>query len=169
MEGSTKPQSRAVGSSKTTVRTTDRELIATRLFNAPRELVFSAWSDPSGISNWWGPRGFTTTTLEMDFRSGGIWRFTMHGPDGTDWPNRVEYTEVIRPERLVYKHSGEAEFDPIRFEVHTDFLDRDGMTELHMRMTFETAELLKHVAEFGAVEGLYDTLDRLSEQLAVRK
>jgi len=67
------------------------ELIAERLFDAPRELVFKAWTVPAIITNWWGPRGFSTTTHEMDFRAGGVWRFTMHGPDGTDYPNKIVY------------------------------------------------------------------------------
>ena len=87
--------------------TADREIVATRLFDAPRDLVFMMWTDPNHIAQWWGPRGFTTTTLEMDLRPGGIWRFIMHGPDGRDYPNRVIYLEIVPLERLVYKHESD--------------------------------------------------------------
>jgi uncharacterized protein YndB with AHSA1/START domain len=83
--------------------TTDREIVTTRVFDAPREMVFDAWTDPKHIGQWWGPIGFTTTTHEMDVRPGGVWRFTMHGPDGRDYKNRIVYTEIVRPERLA-KH-----------------------------------------------------------------
>ncbi|HEU0053538.1 MAG TPA: SRPBCC domain-containing protein, partial [Longimicrobium sp.] len=82
--------------------TADREVVQSRVFDAPRELVFDAWTDPAAVAEWFGPDGFTITTYEMDVRPGGVWRFTMHGPDGTDFPNRVDYHEVVRPERLVY-------------------------------------------------------------------
>jgi uncharacterized protein YndB with AHSA1/START domain len=90
--------------------TSDREIVATRVFDAPRELVFQMWTDPQHISNWYGPRGFTTTTHEMDVRPGGVWRHVMHGPDGTDYPNEIVYLEVVKPERLVYDHVSEPKF-----------------------------------------------------------
>jgi uncharacterized protein YndB with AHSA1/START domain len=86
----------------------DREMVITRVINAPRALVFKAWTKPAHIGNWWGPRGFTTTTHSMDVRPGGEWRFVMHGPDGTDYQNRIVDLEVVEPERLVYDHFGEA-------------------------------------------------------------
>src|SRR3984957_5256437 len=91
-------------STDTTVATSDRELIFTRLFDAPRELVFEAWTDPNPPPHWWGPNGFTTTVHELDLRTGGTWRLTMRGPDGRDYKNRLVFLEVVRPERLVYKH-----------------------------------------------------------------
>jgi activator of HSP90 ATPase len=72
----------------TSARTTEREIILERIFDAPRELVFEAWTDPQRIGQWWGPRGFTTTVYGMDVRPGGEWRLTMHGPDGRDYKNR---------------------------------------------------------------------------------
>lgn len=105
--------------------TADRELVFTRVLDAPRELVFSAFTDAANIGRWWGPNGFRTTTHEMDVRPGGIWRFTMHGPDGTDYPNRVEYLEVVRPERLIYKH-GSDQHDPERFQGFITLEEEDG-------------------------------------------
>ena len=77
--------------------TTDREIATTRIFDAPRELVFQAWTDPARIARWWGPRGFTTSTYAMDVRPGGVWRFCMHGPDGVDYENQITYVEVEEP------------------------------------------------------------------------
>ncbi len=144
----------------------DREVFASRLFDAPRHLVFRAWKDPIGISDWWGPRGFTTTTHEMNFAPGGTWRFTMHGPDGVDYKNKVVYREVIESERLVYDHSGEDETDHISFVATITFEDEGDKTRLNFRMVFPTVEERKHVEQFGALEGLNHAVERLSEQLA---
>lgn len=78
----------------------------TRVFDAPRELVWNAWTDPHQVAQWWGPRGFTTTIHEMVVTPGGVWRHTMHGPDGTDYPNRNIFIGVVKPERIVYSLSG---------------------------------------------------------------
>ena len=85
----------------------DREIVITRLIDAPPARVFDAWTDPRQVVQWWGPRGFTTTTSKMDVKPGGVWGFVMHGPDGHDYQNRITYLEVVKPERLVYKHGGE--------------------------------------------------------------
>ena len=139
--------------------TVDREITAIRLFNAPRELVFSMWTDPKHIERWWGPRGFTTTTQEMDFRPGGVWRHVMHGPDGTDYQNKILYREIVAPERIVYSQPP--------FESTVIFSEESGKTRVSVRMVFESAELRDKVAkEFGAVEGLQQTLGRLEEELS---
>jgi uncharacterized protein YndB with AHSA1/START domain len=144
---------------------TDREIIATRLFDAPRELVFKMWTDPQHIVNWWGPRGFTTTIHEMDVKPGGVWRFVMHGPDGVDYQNKNVYVEVVKPERLVFDHvSGP------RFRMSVAFADRGGKTEVSVQMLFEsTAERDQTVNKFGAIEGLQQTLDRLTGALAAQR
>lgn len=154
----------AKGSQMTT--RTEREIVITRVFNAPRERVFEAWTDPKCIAQWRGPRGFTTTIDEMDVRPGGVWRFVMHGPDGVDYQNRIVYEEIVRPERLVYQHSSDQEDDPGQFQVTVTFGEEDDKTRLTMRMLFQsTAEREKNV-EFGAIEGGKQTLDRLAEHLA---
>src|ERR1700733_13330918 len=86
-----------------------REIIMTRIFDAPRELVFEMWTDPKRLAHWWGPRGFTPTIQEMDVRPGGSWKMIMHGPDGVDYPNHSVFVEVVKPERLVYTHGGRGE------------------------------------------------------------
>jgi uncharacterized protein YndB with AHSA1/START domain len=138
------------------------EIVATRVFDAPRELVWQVWTDPKHIAEWWGPRGFRNTIQKMDVRSGGEWNFIMHGPDGTDYQNKFVYVEVVKPERIVYDHvSG-----PLFHAVAT-FEPQGDKTAVTVRMQFESAELRDKVAkEFGAVEGLNQTLDRLGEKLA---
>lgn len=145
---------------------TDRELVITRTFGAPRELVFEAWTDPEHVAQWWGPRGFTITIREMDVRPGGVWRFVMHGPDGVDYDNRIEYVEIVKPERLVYRHGSDVEGDAGQFQVMVTFAEKGGKTELTMRMLFATAAQRDETVEFGAIEGANQTLDRLAEHLA---
>ncbi len=148
--------------------TADREIRLSRVFNAPRNLVFDAWTDPERVVRWWGPAGFRTTTLEMDVRPGGTWRFIMHGPDGVDFPNRVIFKEIVRPERLVYLHGTGIDEDGFEdFLVTVTFVDRDGKTELTMRSLFATAAGRdKVVREYGALEGGRQHLARLAEFLA---
>ena len=79
-----------------------RSISATRLFDAPADLVFDMWTDPKHLANWWGPRGFTITTHEFSFKPGGTWRFIMHGPDGRDYKNEIVFREIARPKRITY-------------------------------------------------------------------
>jgi uncharacterized protein YndB with AHSA1/START domain len=143
----------------------DREMATTRVFDAPRVLVWKVWTQPEHIAQWWGPRGFTNTIHEMAVRAGGVWRLTMHGPDGVDYPNRITYLEVVEPERLVYVHGDDGESGAPPFHVTVTFTERDGKTELTMRVLFATAEARKKVEGY-AVEGMNQTLDRLAEHLA---
>jgi len=139
----------------------DREIFETRVYDAPRELVWNLWTDPERISKWWGPRGFTTTTSKMDLRPGGVWLHVMHGPDGRDYPNKVVYAEVVKPQRIVYDHES---YPPFRVTATFDALEEK--TRVSMRMVFETAELRNKAAEeFGAVPGLQQTLERFEEEL----
>jgi uncharacterized protein YndB with AHSA1/START domain len=143
----------------------DRELVITRVFDAPRDLVFQTWTDPEHIASWWGPKGFTNTIYEMDVRPGGVWRFVTHGPDGVDYQNKIIYVEIAKPERLVYNHGEESE--PGHSQVTVTFAEQGGKTKLTMRMLFKSAaERDKVVKEFNAIEGANQTLDRLAEQLA---
>jgi len=93
------------------------EIIICRTFAAPRELVWLAWTDPNHVGRWWGPAGFTTTTHSMDFRPGGSWRYTMHGPDGRDYGNRIDYIEIVKPSRLIYKLGGEGSDYSVSFRT----------------------------------------------------
>jgi uncharacterized protein YndB with AHSA1/START domain len=147
--------------------TTDREMVITRLINAPRELVWKAWTDPKHVVHWWGPNGFTNTIHEMNVKPGGVWRFMMHGPNGMDFPNKIVFNEVVKPERLIYTHSSEEEIDPNMFQTTVTFEDQQGKTWLTMRAVFASAEELNRVIkEYGAKEGGTQTLNRLEEYLA---
>jgi len=141
--------------------TSDREIVATRVFDAPRELVWKAWTDPKHIARWWGPNGFRNTISLMEVKPGGVWEFVMHGPDGTDYKNKIVYGEVIEPVRLTYDHvSG-----PF-FHVTVTFIELGGKTQLTMRMVFDTAAARdKADKQFGAVEGMSQTLGRLRDLL----
>jgi uncharacterized protein YndB with AHSA1/START domain len=145
-----------------TSTTADREIVTTRLIAAPRTLVFEAWTNPKHVAHWFGPDGFVTTTHSMDVRPGGVWRFTMRGPDGKDWPNVVTYEQVVAPERLVYLHGDETE--PDMFHTTVTFDEQDGMTALTMRAVFKTAAAREFVVrQRGAIEGAQQTVARLAE------
>lgn len=138
-----------------------REISSTRIFQAPRELVFKMWTNPEHIVKWYGPRGFSNTVFEMDVRPGGMWRHILHGPDGVDYKNEAMYLEVVPPEKLVYHHLSGPEF-----VATATFEEHGAATRVTMRMVFESVELRNTTVEiFHAVEGLEDTLDRLGEQL----
>lgn len=140
--------------------TADREIVSSRLFNAPREVVFKAWTDPVHLAQWWGPKGFTNTFYEFDLKPGGVWRFDMHGPDGAKYPNESVFVEIIKPERIVFRHiSGH------QFLVTATFEDLGGKTQLIWRMLFETVAEYDKVKSY-AVEKNEENLDRLELELA---
>ena len=143
-------------------------LIGTRVFDAPRELVFAAFTDPKHLAQWWGPDGFTTTTHSFDFRPGGAWRFVMHGPDGRDYQNRVTYDEIVPPERLVYHHGGGEDVEPVEFTQTLTFEDiGDGKTRLVWHGRFPSAEARARVIkDYGADKGLAQTMARLAGYVA---
>ncbi len=152
-----------------TATASDREIVISREFDAPREAVWKAWTDPEQVVRWWGPRGFSTTIETMDVRPGGVWKLVMHGPDGTDYPNRSVFTEVVRPERIAYTHAGGRQGGPgISFEFTWRFeAIGDARTRLTIRQVFASAaDRERVVKEFNAVEGGRQTLARLAEHLA---
>jgi uncharacterized protein YndB with AHSA1/START domain len=147
--------------------TPDREIILTRLLDAPHQRVWDAWTDPAQVTQWWGPQGFTTTIHHMDVRPGGHWRYIMHGPDGADYPNLVKYIEVVKPRLLVYDHGSGQDPDPHSFRVTITFDDDAGKTRLTMRSLFPTPAARDFVIrEFHAIQGGNQTLDRLEEHLS---
>jgi uncharacterized protein YndB with AHSA1/START domain len=145
-----------------------REIVLTRVFDAPRELVWDAWTDPRHIVKWWGPRGFTTTIHQMDVRPGGIWKQTMHGPDGTDYPGQSVFIEVVKPERIVYSMTGGKKGErAVQFQATWTFETQGRKTKLTLRMLFASAQEREFVEQtYGAVEGGIQTLARLAEYLA---
>ena len=145
-----------------------RAIIATRVLDAPRELVWRAWTDPKHLAQWWGPNGFTTTTSAFDFRPGGVWRFVMHGPDGRDYQNRVTFEEIVPPERIVYSHGGGDDVEPVQFKQTVLFEDLGGnRTRITWRQDWPSAEQRDRVIrDYGADKGLMQTMARLADYVA---
>ena len=165
VKGSAKPAGSTAAHSTAASSTADREIVITRLIDAPRELLFRAWTDPTQVGKWWGPTGFTTTTHEMNVKPGGAWRFIMHGPDGTDYDNEILYLEVVKPERLVYDHGEPGK--PGYFKVWITFAEEAGKTRLTLRSLFETAAARDYVVrEHKAIDGGNQTLDRFEAHVA---
>jgi len=140
------------------------ELHLTRMFDAPLAMVWDAWTDPDKVAQWWGPRGFTITTHSRDLKTGGHWNYTMHGPDGTDYPNTTKYLEVSKPSKLVYDHGGSDDRPPM-FRVTVLFTEVGKRTKMDMTMTLETPEAAEETRKFIRKAGGDATWDRLAEYL----
>ena len=148
--------------------TADRELVISRVYDAPREWVWEAMANPQHVVNWWGPVGFTTTTEKMDLRPGGEWIHVMHGPDGANYPNHSTFLEVVKPERIVYEHGGKREGGPAAHFIMTWTFERvsDNQTRLTLRQVYENKEARDLIVkEYGAGEGAKQTLARLADFL----
>ncbi len=152
----------------------DRELVITRIFNAPRDLVFKVWTEPKHITQWWGPKGFTTTVKEMDFRPGGKWHYVMHGPDGTEYPVKGNFREVVPPEKIITTDEFDEGFEEVVkadlpsgiMVVTTLFEDLDNKTRLTLRILHATAEDRRKHEDMGVVGGWNSSFDCLDEHLA---
>lgn len=147
-----------------TSSTRSNEIAISRLYDAPVKMVWDAWTDVDQVGQWWGPRGFTLTTHSKDLRPGGTWVYTMHGPDGKDWPNITFYHEVERYKRLVYDHGATEETPPL-FRVTVNFADVGGKTQMDMTMTLPTPEAAEETKKFIKQAGGNSTWDRLAEYL----
>jgi uncharacterized protein YndB with AHSA1/START domain len=140
------------------------EIKITRIYDAPVETVWDAWTDPEQAAQWWGPRGFTLTTHSKDLRVGGHWAYTMHGPDGTDYPNKTLYFEVEKHAKLVYDHGGNDDRPPM-FRVTVLFKETNGKTKMDMTMALPTPEAAEETRKFVKHAGGNATWDRLAEYL----
>ena len=150
----------------TTTAIKGRELIISRVLNAPAALVWEVWTKPEHIIKWWGPNGFTTTSQSMEVKPGGLWRFMMHGPDGRDYPNKIIFLEVDPPKKLTYKHSGDEDTESINFHVTITFENLGNKTNLIMHSVFASAaELQRLNKEYNAIEGGEKHIGRLDEYL----
>jgi uncharacterized protein YndB with AHSA1/START domain len=143
----------------------DLEIAMTRVFNAPRDLVFRAHTDPALVSQWWGQRGSTTIVHKMDVKPGGAWRFVQKAPDGTEYGFRGEYREVVPPERLAWTFEFEGMPGHILVETIT-FTETDGKTTLTSVSVFDTKEDRDGMLASGMEGGAAESLDRLEELLA---
>jgi uncharacterized protein YndB with AHSA1/START domain len=135
-----------------------------RLYDAPVQAVWDAWTDPEQVKQWWGPRGFTITTHAKDLRAGGHWHYTMHGPDGVDWPNKTHYFEVEPRAKLVYDHGGNDEQAPL-FRVTVLFSEIQGKTKMDMTMAVTSPEKLEEIRKVIKKANGNSTWDRLAEYL----
>jgi uncharacterized protein YndB with AHSA1/START domain len=141
--------------------TPDCEIVSTRVFNAPIQLVYNAWSNPNHLKNWWGPAGFTNTFNEFDFREGGRWRFIMHGPDKGNYPNECEFIKIEEPKLIVWKRHSK----PL-FKVVATFDEVSANeTKLVFRMIFDSPEECNKVKKF-AIDKNEENFDRLENELA---
>lgn len=144
--------------------TRDRELLVTRLLNAPVDLVWEVFTKAEHIAQWWGPNGFTNTISEMTVEPGGKWNLIMHGPDGTDYKNNIVYREVVRNKKLVFDHvSTPKHYTTISFEEQGD------KTLLTWHMIFETKEqFLQVIKAFKADGGLIENIEKMVAYIDAR-
>ena len=159
-------QSRAKMDSLLATLSTEREFVQLRTINAPRALVWEVWSNVEHVSKWWGPNGFRNTFTQFDLRTGGVWVYSMHGPDGTDYPNWMRFDKVVPSEHIVYTHGAFLD-DPNAFHGEIKFSDtEDHKTHIEMRVTLASGEIRNGMFEFGVFEGGDQTLGRLEAFLA---
>ncbi len=158
-----RPATRHIGAVTLTVKS-DLEIAFSRVFDAPRRLVFEAHSRPEHIRRWWGPRGSTMTECEMDFRPGGRWRFVVRTAGGREATFRGEYREVVPPERFVWTFGFDPTPEPGGLETYT-FSERDGRTTLVAVGHFDSIESRDAALRSGMEKGAAETWDRLEELL----
>ncbi len=156
--------SNAKTSSALTVTTpTERQIVMTRVFDAPRRLVFEAMTKPEHLVRWFGPHGWTLAVCQIDFRPGGAWRFVLRGPDGRDMGMRGVYQEITPPERFVSTES----FDDYPGEsLNTlTFSEKDGKTTFTIAVLYASSEIRDAVIRSGMERGAGECYDRLAEHL----
>jgi uncharacterized protein YndB with AHSA1/START domain len=152
-----------LGDATTTVVAEGTELVMERVFDAPRELVWAAFTEPEHVQRWWGPKGTTTTVVEMDVRPGGKWRYINHGPDGQDAPFKGEYLEVVPYERVVQTFVFDVEPFNAQSAVETLTLeDLGGRTKVHTRSRYPSRETLDGALSAGMTQGAVESYDRLA-------
>lgn len=139
----------------------DRMIETRRVIGGPRRLVYLAWTDPSHLARWFGPHGFSTITSAFEFRPGGVWEFEMHGPDGTIFPNWIQWQEIV-PEELISYVQGARAGDPDQFAGRVTFAEVEGGTEIVLRSVLASRERRDYlIRNFNAAEGGRETLERL--------
>jgi uncharacterized protein YndB with AHSA1/START domain len=146
----------------------DREIVLSRVINAPRSKVFEAWTNADHLSKWFGPAGFTIENIACDIRVGGVWRFVMVAPDGTRFNSRILFLEIVANERIVMDHGTDIDHDPRRFRMTVTFDDQgDGKTVVTLRQLHPTKEQRRATIGFGAVEFGYQTLGKLASHIEI--
>lgn len=153
-----------IGPEQDPASTADREIVNTRVLNAPRQLVFRALSEPEHLAQWWGPKDFRSTLHQFDFRPGAYWDITLHGPDGVDYRNEYVLLEAVEPERIVISHPDPAH----NFQLIIVLTEEGKSTRLTWCMRFESTEHCEQVKPF-VIEANEQSLDRLEAELAKMK
>jgi uncharacterized protein YndB with AHSA1/START domain len=143
---------------------TDREIVLRRVFDAPRRMVFDAFTKPELLKRWFGARGWNLVVCQVDLRVGGTWRFVSHGPDGTDMGHGGMYREIVPPDRLVYTELFDDQSYPGESLITHDFVEQNGKTTLTSTLLYASQEsrdiVLSYPMERGVAQG-YDRLDEL--------
>jgi uncharacterized protein YndB with AHSA1/START domain len=142
-----------------------------RVFNAPRELVFRAWSDPEILKEWWGPKGWTLPVCKVDFRPGAVWHYCMEGPGGEKSWGKGIYREILPPEKIVYTdvfsdEEGNTAPGMPQMTISVDFIVEGSKTRVVSRTDFASRDELESLVKMGMLEGAGETWDRLDEYLA---
>jgi uncharacterized protein YndB with AHSA1/START domain len=153
----------------------DRQIAIERVFDAPRELVWSAWTDCEHLKHWWGPTGWTLPVCKLDLRVGGVWHYCMRSPDGKqDSWGKSTYREIVEPERLVLTDAFSDEQGNVAANMPEMlntilFQEEDGKTRVTSTSEYGSAEELQRVVEMGVEQGVKETWDRLVEYLTTMK
>lgn len=145
-------------------KTADREIVVTRLIEAPRELVFAAFTEREHIEQWWAPNG--AATLEMNVQPGGVWRYSQTARDGSQNSFKIKFIELNKPTRLVYDYGSDAENGPEPVRTTVTFEDEDGKTNVTLQLRFATAVERKQAVKYGAIVGAMQALEALAKYLA---
>ena len=142
-------------------RAIEKKLQSIRIIKAPAGLMWEVWTDPVHLVKWWGPDGFTSTIHKMDFQENGEWKLTLHGPEGTNYPNRSIFKEIIPFKKIVFEH-----FNP-HFITTILFEPKDEDTQLDWSMLFDTVEMGEIIIKaHKAEEGLKQNIERLEKYLS---
>ena len=138
-----------------------QELKTIKTINAPIEKMWEVWTNPDHLAKWWGPNGFTNTIHQMDLKKGGEWKMTMHGPDGTNFPNRSIFLEIIPNKKIVFEHFNPHFITTVRFEYV------DSATRIEWSMLFDSPEMYEIVVKaHKADEGQKQNLEKLEKYIS---
>ena len=160
----------------------DRELVVTRIFDAPRQLVYKVWTEPGHVKNWWGPRGFTNPVCEIDLRPGGSYLYVMISPKGQEYPATGKFIEVVKNEKLVYSedmfahqdkwktHIGKlvgsaADFSTMQMINTIIFEDHGKQTKMTLTVRFVSNDVRDAILKCGMIEGMSESLEKIAEEL----
>lgn len=144
--------------------TKDREIVVNRVIDAPRDLVFEAFTQQKHIERWWAPRG--ATTHEMDVKPGGVWRYSQPVRGGSEQPFKVEFIEITKPTRLVYDYGTDAANAPEPVRTTVTFEEEDGKTEVTLQLLFATKADREQAIKYGAIVGAMQALEELADYVA---